>query len=125
MTIFSNTAFQILDPEQCWNDWIELGSLRKVRRKYEHEGLISTRTGEPPNESAIQKSAYNYGITHIDEMKERFEYEYMKDGRVPTEDEWKSRLYRIGYLLFYQRQARLQEFINKHGLQAYAKASNS
>lgn len=125
MTIFSNNSFQVLDPEQCWNDWISLGSLRKVRRKYQHEGLISSRTGETPNESAIQKAAYNYAINHIEEMKERFDYEYMKDGRIPTEDEWKKRLYRIGYLLFYQRKSRLQEFINKHGLQAYAQANNS
>lgn len=125
MTIFSSSSLQILDPKQCWDDWIALGSLRKVRRKYQHEGLISSRTGAAPNESAIQKAAYNYAINHIEEMKERFDYEYMKDGRIPTDDEWKRRLYRVGYLLFYQRKSRLQEFINKHGLQAYAQTSNS
>jgi len=121
MTIFTSARKQILDPEECWNDWIELGSLAKVKRKYEYEGKVSQRTGSTPNESAIQKSAFNYAIRHIDVARERFEYELQKEGIPVTEDMWKERLYRMGRLLFYQRPVRLKNFIETHGLEKYAR----
>ena len=120
MTIFISARIQILDPESCWNDWIALGSLAKVRRKYEHDGIVSPRTRSAPNESAIQKAAFKYALQNPDVAKQRFEHECIKNGTPPTEEMWKERWYRIGRLLYYQRPNRLKSFIEQYGLEKYA-----
>jgi len=122
MSVFFNQA-SVLDPESCWNDWISEGSLTKVRRKYNDEGIISPRTGECPNESAIQKSAYNWAIKtpeNLEQARERFYFECQERAIAPSDELWKEKLYKIGRLLFYQRSGRMQEFISQHGLQQYA-----
>jgi hypothetical protein len=111
---------QILRPEKCWNDWIEQGSLTKVKRKYRMDGLISPRTGDAPNESAIQKSAYSYAVENVDIAKERFIHECQTRGIPFTEELWEEKLYKIGRLLYYQRSGRMADFIEKHGLHKYA-----
>lgn len=122
MSVFFNHA-KILDPKTCWDDWIAEGSLTKVRAKYWREGLISERTGTPPNESAIQKSAYSWAVENITIAKERFEYECQLRAIAPTEEMWKSKLFTMGKLLFYQRPGRMSDFVERHGLQGYATAN--
>lgn len=115
---------QILEPQKCWEDWIRLGSLTKVRNEYEEAGLVSRRTGSAPNESAIQKSAYVYALGNLNVAKERFEFECRERGIVPTEEMWKKKLYRIAWLLYYQRPGRMSEFVSEHGLEAYARTDH-
>lgn len=110
----------LLDPEECWNDWRELGSLQKVREKYEFEGRLNPNTGRPPTESAIQKSAYMYAILHPEEAKQVYEYETKRQGFIPNDEEWRKKFYGIGKLLFYQRTEKLDKFVEQHGLQEYS-----
>jgi hypothetical protein len=122
MTVFFNQD-KVLDPERCWSDWIELGSLGKVRKHYNKIGIVSTRTGECPNESAIQKAAYTWAVSSPETLqvaKERFEFECRERAIIPSDEMWNEKLYKIGRLLYYQRANRMKEFIEMHGLQAYA-----
>lgn len=123
MSVFSD-ANHLLNPERCWNDWLEHGSLMNVRRKYAFEGYLNPTTGKPPTISAIQKSAYTWIIQNPDRIrlaKERYMYEHKRKGIIATDDMWKEKLFNIGRLLFYQRPDRLRQFIAQHGLQKYAK----
>ena len=122
MTVFF-TQGKLLDPQKCWEDWIELGSLVKVQRKYTQEGLVNPNTGVSPNPSAIQKAAYAYAVENIDVARERFFHEARELGHVPTEEDWKKKLHKVGWLLYYQRPNRWEEFVIEHGLEEYAKAN--
>lgn len=110
----------LLIPEKCWSDWIELGSLQKVREKYAFEGMLNPITGLPPTVSAIQKSAYTYALENVPQAKEAYEYETKRQGFEPSEDDWKKRLYSIARLVYYQRLHKLDKFVEVHGLQKYA-----
>lgn len=111
----------LLNPEECWNDWIELGSLQKVREKYQFEGRFNPNTGRPPTESAIQKSAYMYAILHPEEAREAYYYQTKQQGFIPNEEEWQKRFYEIARLLYYQRLDKLDKFVEQHGLQKFAR----
>ncbi len=118
MSIFF-IARQILEPQKSWEDWVRLKSLSKVRREYEEQGIINPRTGNAPNESAIQKSAYVYVLSNPEVAREQFEFECRERGDIPTEELWKKKLYKIAWLLYYQRPNRMRGYVAQYGLESY------
>lgn len=122
MTVFI-TNQPMLDPKQCWDDWVSLGSLTKVRENFRLNNVYHPITGNPPTISAIQKAAYLWATTSHETLaiaKERFEYECKKRGKIPTDEMWGKKAYMMCKLLYYQRPNKLKEHVEKFGLQAYA-----
>lgn len=113
------SAQKWLDEKECWDKWIELGSLESVRRYYQKNGVLNNRTGDPPTQSAIQKAAYRWMLGNIHEARKQVEHEWQKDGRILTEDEWKKFLFRVVKTTYYQTPVKLEKFIVGYGLQSY------
>src|SRR5215207_323588 len=73
MTAGINTM-KLLDPQRCWTEWIRLGSLNRVRELFHDEGLRHPRTKVVPTISAIEKAAYRWALTNLDEARQDLEF---------------------------------------------------
>ena len=119
MTIFLSPQ-SLLTPEKSWNDWVRLGSLTKVRREYLANEIVNPRTGNPPTESAIQKSAYKWcteNQKNLDAARERFNHEYTTSGIIPTDELWRKKVFMMIKLLYYQQPSKMQEYLKKYGVE--------
>lgn len=64
MAIFGHTQKRLLDPEQCFTLWAELGTLEKVRNTLYDLGILNPLTGISPNLSSIRSAALNWILAH-------------------------------------------------------------
>ena len=109
----------MLDHEVCWRLWHELGTLNAVRRKFKEDGLINPKTGEPPTNSAIEKSAFAWATENPEEAKKHVARSWQKEGLILTDDEWYRVLVKMGKLIFSQRPGRFKKFIEANGLEKW------
>lgn len=106
----------ILDPRQCWKDWIRLGSLAKIRDELQDKGVINQRTMKPPTISAIQKAAYRWALENQDEARKDLRYAWSEVGRVLTDADWRDFLADKARLAYFVQPRKLESFLEAHQL---------
>lgn len=110
---FGFSRRQTLDPEQCFNLWIELGSVYKVpillKEKYE---IFNPRTGKPYTPMGVWNSAWNYVLNNLIEAKKKQEEVYRQNGEILQDRDWYSHVAKEAKYLYSPK--RYQEFLNKH-----------
>lgn len=115
MTVGMDTL-SVLDPKRCWKEWIRLGSLNKVKRLFEDEGLRNPRTLRVPTVSAIEKAAYRWALENMDEAKQDMTYAWKTEGVMMTEEMWTDFLVKKAHLAYFVQPRRIQNFLEENQL---------
>ena len=106
-------TLSILDPRRCWKEWMRLGSLTRVRDLFHGEGLRHPRTMKAPTISAIEKAAYRWALTNLDEAKEDLGFAWQAEGLMLTEEMWKQFLYDKAHLAYFVQPKKIQKFLEE------------
>lgn len=76
----SNKNPKYIDKKECFEKYLQLGSLGSVYRYFEAKGTISPITGRPPTRQAIKNAAWTYILFNIPLAKKALaDYYFSKD----------------------------------------------
>lgn len=78
-----------LDDKQCFDLWLELGTLQKVANRLEKDGEVNEITGKPFTLMGIRVAALRYLIYNPNKAKERMIKSDPNSEYVQTEYSWK------------------------------------
>ena len=115
MTVGINTI-SVLDPQRCWKEWARLGSLNKVKRLFEEEGLRNPITMRVPTISAIEKAAYRWALTNQEEAKKDLSDAWKTEGIFMTEEMWRDFLAKKSHLAYFVQPRKRQRFLEENQL---------
>lgn len=62
-----------LDRKQCFELWVELGSLPKVQQSLARKGVVNPKTGKPAGLPAIRAAAYKHVFYNIAEARKVYQ----------------------------------------------------
>lgn len=78
-----------LDEKQCFDLWLQLGTLQKVANRLEKEGNVNENTGKPFTLMGIRVAALRYLIHNPEQAKERMIESDPYSEYVQTEQSWR------------------------------------
>ena len=75
-----------LDRKRCFELWVELGSIDKVRRRLESEGIVNPTTKKAASNFGISAAAYKYMVFNPVESRKVFQHlGFFGEGK---DDDW-------------------------------------
>jgi len=89
-----------LNEKQCFDLWLDLGSLKKVSKKITREGQINENTGEPFTLEGIRKSALRYLIYRPEDARVRMEEADPFSPYLQSDREWHKFLVERAFTVF-------------------------
>lgn len=76
----SNKNPKYIDKKECFNLYLQLGSLGNVMRYFQNKGFVSPVTGRPPTRQSIKNAAFTYIMLNIPDAKVRLDDYYLSKG---------------------------------------------
>lgn len=74
--INSKLTRSVLDEKECFDLWIELGTLEKVRQFLYSRGVVHPLTGKSITPFGIRTAAFRWMLDNLDESYERMNSKY-------------------------------------------------
>lgn len=100
-----------LDGKVAWDACVQYGSIHKAARSF-----TNPRTDRTYNPTGFSRIAYQYALTHLDEIRPQWESVAREDGIVPNEEAWRAWLVQKAHVAFYYTPGRYERFIKEQGL---------
>jgi hypothetical protein len=69
-----------LDKKECFEKYVQLGSLAAVKRYFDNRGFVNPATGKPPTRQAIKNATFTYILFNIDDAKKVLDSYYVGKG---------------------------------------------
>jgi hypothetical protein len=104
-------AFITLDGKTAWDACVRFGSIRKAAGS-----ATNPRTDRTYNPTGFSRIAYQYALTHLDEIRPQWEAVAREDGIVPNEEAWREWMFQKAHVAFYYTPGRYERFIKEQGL---------
>lgn len=70
MPIGGMRSVNYLSEETCFRLWVELGSVAKVAKALEQDGVVNPETGKPPTKMGIWTASIRYMVKSTEEARE-------------------------------------------------------
>jgi len=92
----SNKNPKYIDKRECFDKYLQLGSLGSVYRYFEAKGVISPITGRPPTRQAIKNAAFTFILNNIPVAKKALADYYFSKGVEFTDEKFNKMLITYG-----------------------------
>lgn len=105
-----------LDEKRCWDEWIKPGgSLIKVSKQLEAEGIVSKKTQRAFTPAAIRHAAWRFAVNNEEYAFEKAKF--MKDtlGESYSDEDWRKDLKKAIEYLWYQSPIKRKRELRKRG----------
>jgi len=105
----------MLNDQEVYNLYVELGSFRKVAIFLRSNGQINPSTGKRFTDMGIWHAVYRYGLAHMDELRE----EFRKQGSNPDTRLWEERMVMTALIVYKTSKTRFLSWASENGFMQY------
>lgn len=105
----------MLDNKECFEYWVEIGTLRKVAMVFEREGRINPLTDRPYTFIAVWMAAYKWVLENPDEAWKI----YQEKGSPLSKEQWEKFLTAKAAYIFKERPNYFKEWLLENKFEKY------
>jgi hypothetical protein len=114
---FANKVECLLDDEETYRLYAEIGSFQKVSEFLAEQGRINPKTGKPFTDMGIWHSVYRWGLSHMDQMRA----DYKKQGVNPDTSMWEKRIILTAKIVYGTSRDRFLDWVEENGFMKYSR----
>lgn len=104
-----------LDDKECFDLWVELGTLKKVGQELVRRGKASPTTGKAYTGTIISKHALRWVLENQEEARQI----YLDEGSTLTDEQWERWLVEKATTVFHFSPKNFFRWIERNGFEKY------
>jgi hypothetical protein len=113
MTFGMKNTKTVLDPKQCFDLWIETGSVYKARLVLKSKyGIVNPETGKLITAMGLWDAAWRYVLENMVEARKSVEQTWRANGQLLSDAEWYKIVTKRAVYLY--SPSKLEKFLARH-----------